>query len=63
MALPAMPRRPVIQIPHPQASPTLRRALVAVRREFIAAGLGDLLDGGRLAEINLRVVLLQVKRP
>lgn len=48
-----MPRRPVIQIPHPEASPTLRRALVAVRREFAAAGLGDLLAWVRVEQVEV----------
>ena len=48
-----MPRRPVIQIPHPAASPTLRRALRAVRREFAAAGLGDLLDWVRVEQVEV----------
>lgn len=48
-----MPRRPVIQIPHPEASPSLRRALRDVRREFAAAGLGDLLDWVRVEQVEV----------
>jgi hypothetical protein len=48
-----MARRPVIQIPHPHASPSLRRALGAVRREFAAAGLAPLLEWVRVEQVGM----------
>lgn len=47
-----MASRPIIRIPHPAASPTLRRALRDLRREFARAGLTRLFAWVRVEQID-----------